>query len=168
MLKSIIKLLKNVKILASLDGTGEDVEYLRKGMNYSDFCKNLEIFKEKLPHVKIAINFTATSMGIFTLDGVIQLCLDHNLEFEGRNAILPDRSEMSINAITPEALNDALNRSTAVASGTVLEPVIDKFVKFLRSKYMSVIFDRDLLKKNDLVFGQEEYFEKRMKGLFNV
>jgi organic radical activating enzyme len=166
-----IKLLtnfKNVKILASLDGTGEDVEYLRKGMNYSDFCKNLEIFKEKLPHVKIAINFTATSMGIFTLDGVIQLCLDHNLEFEGRNAILPDRSEMSINAITPEALNDALNRSTAVASGTVLEPVIDKFVKFLRSKYMSVIFDRDLLKKNDLVFGQEEYFEKRMKGLFNV
>jgi hypothetical protein len=75
---------------------------------------------------------------------------------------------MSINAITPEALNDALNRSTAVASGTVLEPVIDKFVKFLRSKYMSVIFDRDLLKKNDLVFGQEEYFEKRMKGLFNV
>jgi sulfatase maturation enzyme AslB (radical SAM superfamily) len=163
----LLKKFKNVKIVASLDGVGEDVEYLREGLDYQKFCDNTKKVQSENPHVKIVIGFTAMSMGVLTLDEVVKLCLDLNIDFEGRNVVVQEKSGLSINALKKEVLVDALDRAVNVAKGTSLEKNIEGFKTFLLGKYKPIVQDKTIIDDLELVRGKSGYFETRMKGLLN-
>jgi MoaA/NifB/PqqE/SkfB family radical SAM enzyme len=163
----LLKKFKNVKIVASLDGVGEDVEYLREGLDYQKFCDNTKKVQSENPHVKIVIGFTAMSMGVLTLDEVVKLCLDLNIDFEGRNVVVQEKSGLSINALKKEVLVEALDRAVNVAKGTALEKNIEGFKTFLLGKYKPIIQDKSIIEDLELVRGKPGYFETRMKGLLN-
>jgi sulfatase maturation enzyme AslB (radical SAM superfamily) len=56
-----------VFLSGSLDGTGEDVEYIREGVKYEEFVSNLKYLQCSLPLATFSISYTATSMGLHTL-----------------------------------------------------------------------------------------------------
>ena len=74
---------KNWIICASIDGTGEIVEYIRKGIKWEKWLSN---FKEglKLPggNEKMLLDLTITGPGMFALKDLFNLALELNVRIE--------------------------------------------------------------------------------------
>ena len=74
---------KNWIICASIDGTGEIVEYIRKGIKWEKWLSN---FKEglKLPggNEKMLLDLTITGPGMFALKDLFNLALELDVRIE--------------------------------------------------------------------------------------
>lgn len=65
-IKSAQDKVKEIKIFTSLEATGNDAEYIRYGMNYSEFISNLNYVMSELPNVRVVIMTTINALSIFT------------------------------------------------------------------------------------------------------
>ena len=68
--QSALELWKNfqkVTISASIDGLGDQAEYIRKGLNFNHFVGNMIEIKSKVPHVLLEIAPTVSIFNIFSL-----------------------------------------------------------------------------------------------------
>ena len=159
----VLKNFKDVEISASIDAVGEDVEYIREGLDYSKFIENLKILKSELPHITFGVGYTATSMGLLTLDKVIELCNEYNLIFEGRKALLTRDLPLSIDVLSIEAFEDSLSRAEAVVNENNRDRLVS-FTNFLRRLYKPHVPNLDFAVFQESMRGKSGYFEKRMKG----
>lgn len=81
-LKNILKNFKHVQLSASIDGTGEIVEYIRDGIKWKKWLKN---FKELLflndlyGEHGITMDLTITTPGLFSLKDLFDLSLELNV-----------------------------------------------------------------------------------------
>lgn len=66
------KQFENVQLSVSIDGVGEEVELIRKGLKWKVFIANLKLVKNKCPHVKIEIAPTVSVFNVFTLSNLHQ------------------------------------------------------------------------------------------------
>jgi hypothetical protein len=161
----LLKHFPNVEIGASLDGVGEDVEYIREGLNYTEFCKNLRLLKKN--NIKLVIDYTATSIGLLTLDKVLELCLDVGVRFTGKTVNISN-SPLMVNVLTLETLTDCIYRALQVAKGTHLEQPVKSLTNILIDRYNPVMFDSERIKVLEGRRGKSGYFESRMTGKVNL
>lgn len=77
----ILDHVRDWQICASLDGTGAIGEYIRTGLDYSQFCRN---FEQGLGHQKnrrqMRLDFTLTLPGMFEVDAIQQLAAGYDVE----------------------------------------------------------------------------------------
>jgi sulfatase maturation enzyme AslB (radical SAM superfamily) len=164
---NVLKRFPNVIIAASIDGAGEDVEYIREGLKYDRFLENLAKLKTELPHVQFSIGYTATSMGLITLSDIIILCDEENLKFEGRNANVNFGNHLGINALRETVFDSLMEKALMFAKGTKIESDIISFVGYLRSQYKPWKIDYPYIACQEEMRGKQGYFLTRMNGLLN-
>lgn len=77
----ILSKLRDWQICASLDGTGKVGEYIRTGLNYSqwydNFCRGLEIQRHRR---QMRIDFTLTLPGLLEVENIQQLALELDVD----------------------------------------------------------------------------------------
>jgi hypothetical protein len=77
----ILDHVRDWQICASLDGTGAIGEYIRTGLDYSQFCRN---FEQGLGHQKnrrqMRLDFTLTLPGMFEVDAIQRLAAGYDVE----------------------------------------------------------------------------------------
>lgn len=156
----------NIYMGASLDAVEEDGEYIRDGLKYKTFVKNLSIFE---PIVHLNISFTGTSIGMLSLDKIIRLCLDTNTNFNGSTVKLDFKSDhaLLVNVLKKEVLEDCLSKAIDVAKGTRLEETVSSYCNFVLNKYSPIIPDLESNRFQESMRGKVGYFNSRMDGLIN-
>ena len=79
--RDILANIRDWQICASLDGTGATGEYIRTGLDYTQFCKN---FEQGLGYQKnrrqMRLDFTLTLPGMFEVDNIQQLASSYDVE----------------------------------------------------------------------------------------
>jgi organic radical activating enzyme len=179
--KSLLQDFNNVRFSVSLDAVGSDVEYIRDGIVYDDFIANLSEMKKVIhpdPTLHdssipmrakngIILSYTATSLGIMSLPNVIQLCLEHDIGFQGRNIFINDNHFLNINVFKRDLMIEILNLSNRIASGTYLEKEVMEFTEFLLDAHKPCVIDHSLKDHLEEVRGKKGYFDSRMNGLLN-
>jgi hypothetical protein len=79
--RDILANIRDWQICASLDGTGDIGEYIRTGLDYSQFCRN---FEEGVTYQKnrrqMRLDFTLTLPGMFEIANMEKLAQDYNVE----------------------------------------------------------------------------------------
>jgi hypothetical protein len=79
--RDILANIRDWQICASLDGTRDIGEYIRTGLDYSQFCRN---FEEGVTYQKnrrqMRLDFTLTLPGMFEIANMEKLAQDYNVE----------------------------------------------------------------------------------------
>jgi organic radical activating enzyme len=158
----------DVVISASLDGTGEDVEYIREGIDYQKFLDHIEFFKREAPHVKLSMGYTATSLGLLTLDKVVDVCTKYDMSFEGRKSLLISSAPLSIDVVKTEVIHECLEQAVKAAQGTKNELVLKDFAEFIKDQHTPIAPDIEYLNFQERYKGKAGYFMQRMNGLMNL
>ncbi|MEE1676087.1 twitch domain-containing radical SAM protein [Agarivorans aestuarii] len=122
---NILEMLKpfhNVVFHLSLDGAGEKGEYIRKGLNWKRWLKNLRLLRKSLPKAKLDIHFVVSILNILDLQWHIQQIEDVN-EFRDPATkqlnvgftCLDRPSHLSIQVLSPELKKKAKQRLVAIS-----------------------------------------------------
>jgi len=69
----------NVRVNASIDGCGEQFEYIRHGANWKKVEKNFKKIKLQCPHVKLYVNSVVSFLSIESIIDLQRLWHDHNI-----------------------------------------------------------------------------------------
>jgi uncharacterized Fe-S cluster-containing radical SAM superfamily protein len=72
----LIREFPKVSITISLDGSHRRGEYIRKGLNYSEVRRNIKYLKEKLPHIKLGIQFSLTVYNAWHMTDFYDECVE--------------------------------------------------------------------------------------------
>jgi organic radical activating enzyme len=70
---------KNVNLAASIDGTGEIVEYVRSGINWKSWLENFKeglFLKEQYNDDALVLDLTITTPGLFSIKSLFELALE--------------------------------------------------------------------------------------------
>jgi len=117
----MLKPFKHVVFHVSLDGAGEKGEYIRKGLNWKRWIKNLKSIRENLPHAILDIHFVVSIFNILDLDWHINEIesIDEFLDPISKNlklgfTCLENPSYLSIQTLPPELKNKAKERLLAI------------------------------------------------------
>jgi MoaA/NifB/PqqE/SkfB family radical SAM enzyme len=179
--KDLLSKFQNIRFSASLDGIGEDVEYIREGIVYDEFLHNLaemkkiikndpSLYDQSISILKkngMVISYTATSLGILTLPNVIQLCLEHDIGFQGRLVYIDEFNFLNLNVVKREVLEEIFAHCNRIAKDTYLEREISEYCKFLLNSHSPVVMSHRQKDYLEEVRGKKGYFDSRMNGLLN-
>lgn len=78
----------NITICLSLDGVGPEGEYIRHGMNYKQWYKNLETIKKEVPHVRRKLHFVVSIFNVMNLRMHLRAIIDDGI-------VTPDRLRLT-------------------------------------------------------------------------
>lgn len=149
----------NFQICASIDGTGEIGEYIRSGLKYNEWLKNI---KTGLPyidyvHKKIQLDLTITLPGLFDLENMVHLSNETGLELLTKQVFnfSPD------NAMSPLFMPYDLMKE-------ILEDVKFKTIQYKNRNLRNFFQQLDEMIKqkrnNELVYDEKIYKEGQKKG----
>ena len=163
----LLKQFSSITICASLDGVGEDGEYIREGLNYEEYVHNLTVLKDVVAN--FFVDFTATSIGLLSLPQMIQLCLDNDVQFAGRLARFHHKKDhfLLVDSLRSTIMLGILDQSIEASKGTKLEHAVTEFCDFAMHKYSPMIPDLQHARELEMMRGKTGYFESRMNGLLN-
>tara|TARA_B100002019_G_C21159585_1_gene542572 strand:- start:87 stop:998 length:912 start_codon:yes stop_codon:yes gene_type:complete len=116
-LKEMLPHFKMVQICASIDGTGEIVEYVRHGIKWDSWITNFKEFlflNEKYGEYGIAFDLTITTPGLFSLKDLFDLSLELNVHTLIKTTFAFDSSIMMCPQVLPrelynEVIDDIIN-----------------------------------------------------------
>ena len=117
----ILHHIRDYQICASLDGTGQIGEYIRTGLNYSQWLGN---FRRAVAHRRysrqVRIDFTLTLPGLFEVERIVRLSQEFNTEILAKLvfSFTPDII-LSPLALPRELLNKTLDRLIPDTSGAM-------------------------------------------------
>jgi organic radical activating enzyme len=164
---TLLKNFNNVRMGMSIDGSGEDVEYIRDGLVYEKFIANVIRVHNDLPNVKKIFEYAATSMGLLSAVDVLKLCDDYDADLEGRISVVKDNHPLAIHVLKPEIFESAMKNMEEFSKGKKIEKTVFKFTKFLRGKYKPCVVDWNFLNIQESRRGKAGYYANRMNGLLN-
>lgn len=116
-LESLVSHFKHTRILASCDGVEEMGEFIRTGLNWQQFKKNLLILRS-LPKVEVVLTITLTLPGLLEIEKLAHFILDHNFSYDVHFASANGPHELFSPLILPRPL---------------LKPLVEDSVDRLRS-----------------------------------
>ena len=70
--KEIQPFVKEFKIFTSLEATGDDAEYIRYGLNYEEFLRNINYICSELPNVRIVFMTTIGILSVFSFEAFLK------------------------------------------------------------------------------------------------
>ena len=121
-LKELLPHFKTVQICASIDGTGEIVEYVRHGIKWDKWFNNFKEYiflNEKYGEYGIAFDLTITTPGLFSLKHMFDLALELDVHTLIKTTFAFDSSIMMCPQVLPRELFD---------------DVIDDILNYIRPK----------------------------------
>lgn len=100
--RDLLRHFPKFQILASLDATGQIGEYLRTGLQWKRWLKNLE---ESLPYIDqnqktFAIDHRLTTLGILDLPALLQLGREHSIHISSKMVLL-GAPQISLSPLSP-------------------------------------------------------------------
>ena len=113
---------KTVQICASIDGTGEIVEYVRHGLKWDSWLDNFKrgLFLNKLyGDYAIALDLTITAPGLFSLKDLFDLALELNV-----HTLIK----------TTFSFDSTIIMSPMMIPRRILNPIIDDIVEYITPK----------------------------------
>ena len=119
--RDILSSIRDWQICASLDGTGTIGEYIRTGLDYTQFCKN---FEQGLTYQKnrrqMRLDFTLTLPGMFEVNNIQQLANNYDVDLLAKVifSFTPDII-MSPMALPREILDSWLDELIPCSSGAM-------------------------------------------------
>jgi hypothetical protein len=119
--RDILSNIRDWQICASLDGTGAIGEYIRTGLDYTQFCRN---FEQGLTYQKnrrqMRLDFTLTLPGMFEVNNIQQLANNYDVDLLAKVifSFTPDII-MSPMALPREILDSWLDELIPVSSGAM-------------------------------------------------
>lgn len=108
-LREMLPHFKQVQICASIDGTGEIVEYVRHGIKWDQWIKNFKDFlflNEQYGEYGIAFDLTITTPGLFSLKDLFDLSLELDVHTLIKTTFAFDSSIMMCPQVLPRDLFD--------------------------------------------------------------
>tara|TARA_R110000803_G_scaffold188246_1_gene250650 strand:+ start:17 stop:1099 length:1083 start_codon:yes stop_codon:yes gene_type:complete len=108
-LREMLPHFKTVQICASIDGVGENVEYVRHGIKWDSWIKNFKDFlflNEKYGEYGIAFDLTITTPGLFCLKEMLDLALELNVQTLIKTTFAFDSSITMCPQVLPRELYD--------------------------------------------------------------
>lgn len=148
---------KDVQICASIDGTGEIVEYIRHGINWNSWLENFKngmFLNQQYGGYGIAFDLTITSPGLFSIKNLFDLS-----------------NELDVNTLikTTFAFDSSIVMSPLMIPRNILNPILDDILEYVDSKKTNknkIYYDAILDLKNKKVFEEEypDYIEGIKRG----
>ena len=116
-LRNMLPHFKMVQICASIDGTGEIVEYIRHGIKWDSWIANFKDFlflKEQYGSYGIAFDLTITTPGLFSLKDLFDLSLELDVHTLIKTTFAFDSTIMMCPQVLPrnlynEIIDDIIN-----------------------------------------------------------
>jgi hypothetical protein len=111
------------QVCASLDGTGETGEYIRTGLNYSEWLQNFETGVEVMQHSRqLKLDYTLTTPGLLEIRNMVELSKKYNVELLTKVTFAFDPSILISPLALPrqlldEIINESLTWLSANATG---------------------------------------------------
>jgi radical SAM protein with 4Fe4S-binding SPASM domain len=102
------KKLNNITVSASIDGSKEKCEYLRSGLTWETYCRNLERIKSSAPNVNTKIHYTVSLYNIFHFPDFIRESHELGLIMNSANldiGLCEDPIWLNIRAL-PQSIKD--------------------------------------------------------------
>ena len=162
-LRNMLPHFKMVQICASIDGTGEIVEYVRHGIKWDQWISNFKDFmflKEQYGEYGIAFDLTITTPGLFSLKDMFDLSVKLDINTLIKTTFAFDSSIVMCPQVLPrdlynEVIDDIIN---------YIKPTVEKKPKY---QYWITCLE-DL--KNREVFSEkyEDWKEGLEKGKYNL
>lgn len=158
----------DIYIGASIDGYGIIGEYVRKGMNWSETEQNMLEIKEKLPHIKLGINYTISLLNCLHLPDFLNYMIDKELlnpnEFRLNYVLHPEdlRAQILSNKMKNKLRDQLLTVSNNLDEKyTKVKSEIDNFIIFL--------YEKDLYHTRNTFIKRNNLLDKiRNENLFDV
>lgn len=127
------KQFKNVFYTVSIDGTGDVIEYQRRGAVWNDVEKNaLQLIK----NYDAVVNYVLTAVNIFNFAEFVKWLAKNNIDKVFISLVYKRNSNISI-AVVPDELRmpfiDNLNQTKKELQGTYYETLIDQIFEILSS-----------------------------------
>ena len=140
--RSKLALFSDLRFNASLDGYGEDVEFIRDGISYASYLETLKKVNEDFD-ARMSIAFTSTSIGLLNLDKMIEdiEALKFITDICFTNSYLPDGHYLRVNVLNPRSFFDCIHRITQKLRGTRFQTAGLDFLAMLQSNYSHESFD---------------------------
>lgn len=113
---------KNVNVCASIDGTGEIVEYVRHGMNWDKWISNFKdgLFLNKLyNNYAMTFDLTVTLPGLFSIKDLIDLSIELDVETFIK---------------TTFAFDSSIVMSPMFLPREILDPILDDIIEYAEKK----------------------------------
>ena len=113
---------KSVQICASIDGTGDVVEYIRHGVNWRKWLKNFKeglFLNEKYGEYGIAFDLTVTSPGLFSMKEMIDIT-----------------AELNVHTLikTTFSFDSTIVMSPMMIPRYILDPILDDIIEYAKEK----------------------------------
>ncbi len=116
-LKDLLPHFKTVQICASIDGTGEIVEYVRHGIKWDQWIQNFKDYlflNKQYGEYGIAFDLTITTPGLFSLKALFDLAVELDVNTLIKTTFAFDSSIMMCPQVLPrdiydEVIDDLLN-----------------------------------------------------------
>ena len=113
---------KSVQICASIDGIGENVEYVRHGVKWDSWIQNFKdglFLNEKFGSYAIAFDLTLTSPGLFSMKQMIDIT-----------------AELDVHTLikTTFAFDSSIVMSPMMIPRHILEPILDDIIEYAKEK----------------------------------
>ena len=113
---------KSVQICASIDGIGENVEYVRHGVKWDTWIQNFKdglFLNEKFGSYAIAFDLTVTSPGLFSMKEMMDIT-----------------AELDVHTLikTTFAFDSSIVMSPMMIPRHILEPILDDIIQYAKEK----------------------------------
>lgn len=153
-LYDLLPYFKNIQICASIDGTGDIVEYIRHGIKWDMWLENFKkgIFLNKIyGDYGITFDLTITSPGLFSIKNLFDLA-----------------NELNVNTLikTTFAFDSSIVMSPLMIPRFILEPILDDILDYVNKQLTpqnKIYYDAIIDLKNKKTF--EEQFDDYLKGI---
>lgn len=147
-LRNMLPHFKMVQICASIDGVGENVEYVRHGIKWDNWIKNFKDFlflNEKYGEYGIAFDLTITTPGLFCLKEMLDLALELNVQTLIKTTFAFDSSITMCPQVLPrelydEVLDDLIEYITPKVINTKYSNWIDCLIDLKSRQVFSEIY----------------------------
>jgi hypothetical protein len=110
-LKDLLPHFKTVQICASIDGTGEIVEYVRHGIKWDQWIQNFKDYlflNKQYGEYGIAFDLTITTPGLFSLKALFDLAVELDVNTLIKTTFAFDSSIMMCPQVLPRELYDEI------------------------------------------------------------
>jgi MoaA/NifB/PqqE/SkfB family radical SAM enzyme len=136
---------QNLILTLSVDGVGKQAEYLRHGLDWEIFEKNLDFIMREISHAQLYFTITVSILNIFHLTEIFEFLV---------NKGLMDKIKLNINPVNnPPYLNiQSLNKSTKQSVSRFYKDLGKKYVNQQRH-FATVVDYMNLADKSDQLFN---------------
>jgi organic radical activating enzyme len=162
-LRDMLPHFKMVQICASIDGTGEIVEYVRHGIKWNEWISNFKDFtflNQKYGRYGIAFDLTITTPGLFSLKDLFDLSLELDVETLIKTTFAFDGSIIMCPQVLPRDLYNE---------------VIDDIIEYIKPKIADkpkynywIVCLQDLKNRETFQEKYPDWRESLQRGLENL